>query len=200
MDTLSSIASCLTSSSANCLKNGTGRNCVPLHANSSMCRISAHYSSFLVGSSPKLPGEVSISSSSGNLRRRPQRAPSALLNAAEFRKQKSEKSDEAECGSESDDDLCPVECVREFKNLDELESVLHESKDNGALVVVDYYRTSCGSCRYIEKGFVKLCKGAGTGEASVIFLKHNVCDSFAPVFPLESPFSKRMQLIECFKR
>jgi len=86
--------------------------------------------------------------------------------------------DEAECGSESDDDLCPVECVREFKNLDELESVLHESKDNGALVVVDYYRTSCGSCRYIEKGFVKLCKGAGNGEASVIFLKHNVMDEY----------------------
>ena len=188
MDTLSSIASCLTSSSTNCLKNGTGRDCVPPHANSSMCRISAHNSSFLVGSSSKLPREVSTSSSSGNLRRRPQRAPSALLNAAEFRKQNSEKTDEAECGSESDDDLCPVECVREFKNLDELENVLHESKDNGALVVVDYYRTSCGSCRYIEKGFVKLCKGAGNGEASVIFLKHNVCDSCAPVFPFESPF------------
>lgn len=182
MDSVSSFASCLTSSSTNCLKNGTGRDCAPLHANSSLCRISAHTTSYLVGSSSKLAREAAISSSSG-YPRRPQRAPSALLNAAEFRKQNPEKPDEDECGSESDDDLCPVECVREFKNLDELESVLHESKDNGALVIVDYYRTSCGSCRYIEKGFIKLCKGAGNGEASVIFLKHNVCDSLASVLP-----------------
>lgn len=90
-----------------------------------------------------------------------------------FQKQKLES--EGASGSESDDeDLCPIECVREIGTLRELEHALEHAKSEGALVVVDFFRTSCGSCRYIEKGFQKLCKGAGNGGASVVFLKHNV--------------------------
>lgn len=76
--------------------------------------------------------------------------------------------------TDEDDDLCPVECVREFKTDEELFRILETAKKTGSLVVVDFYRTSCGSCKYIEQGFSKLCKGAGNGEAGVIFLKHNV--------------------------
>lgn len=106
------------------------------------------------------------------------RAPSALLNSHEYRKQKLEKVFLKEMGSDiesdNDEDLCPIECVREISKLSELEHVIEDSKSSGALVVVDFFRTSCGSCRYIERGFQKLCKGAGDGEASVVFLKHNV--------------------------
>ncbi|XP_028806806.1 thioredoxin-like 4, chloroplastic [Neltuma alba] len=80
--------------------------------------------------------------------------------------------------SEEDDDLCPVECVREFKTDEEFHRILDKAKETGALVVVDFYRTSCGSCKYIEHGFSKLCKKSGDHEAPVIFLKHNVIDEY----------------------
>ncbi|KAF6139041.1 hypothetical protein GIB67_010767 [Kingdonia uniflora] len=76
--------------------------------------------------------------------------------------------------NEEDDELCPIECVREFKTDDDFLKILEKGKDNGSLVVVDFYRTSCGSCKYIEQGFSKLCKGSGSREAPIIFLKHNV--------------------------
>lgn len=76
--------------------------------------------------------------------------------------------------SEEDDDLCPVECVREFKTDEEFCRILDKAKETGSLVVVDFYRTSCGSCKYIEQGFAKVCKKSGDKEAPVIFLKHNV--------------------------
>jgi thioredoxin 1 len=75
---------------------------------------------------------------------------------------------------EDDDDVCPVECVREFKTDEEFGRILDKSKGTGTLVVVDFYRTSCGSCRYIEQGFAKLCRKSGSHDAPVIFLKHNV--------------------------
>ncbi|VYS45330.1 unnamed protein product [Arabidopsis thaliana] len=80
--------------------------------------------------------------------------------------------------SDENDDLCPVECVTEFKTDDELLSVLEKSKETNSLVVVDFYRTACGSCKYIEQGFSKLCKQSGDQEAPVIFLKHNVVDEY----------------------
>ncbi|XP_023523062.1 thioredoxin-like 4, chloroplastic, partial [Cucurbita pepo subsp. pepo] len=80
--------------------------------------------------------------------------------------------------SDEDDDLCPVECVREFKTDEEFIRILDRAKESGALVVVDFYRTSCGSCKYIEQGFAKLCRGSGDQEAPVIFLKHNVVDEY----------------------
>ncbi|WJX35188.1 hypothetical protein P8452_23212 [Trifolium repens] len=79
---------------------------------------------------------------------------------------------------EDDDDVCPVECVREFKTDEEFGRILDKSKGTGSLVVVDFYRTSCGSCRYIEQGFAKLCRKSGSHDAPVIFLKHNVIDEY----------------------
>ncbi|KAK1433491.1 hypothetical protein QVD17_10401 [Tagetes erecta] len=80
--------------------------------------------------------------------------------------------------SDEDEELCPVECVREIKMDEELLAVLEKAKGDNTLVVVDFYRTSCGSCKYIEQGFAKLCKGSGDEEAAVIFLKHNVIDEY----------------------
>ncbi|KAG6534144.1 hypothetical protein ZIOFF_008028 [Zingiber officinale] len=77
---------------------------------------------------------------------------------------------------EEEEDVCPVDCVREFKTEDEFSRIMERAKAAGALVVVDFYRTSCGSCKYIEQGFAKLCKCAGDRQAEpeVVFLKHNV--------------------------
>ncbi|CAN8274048.1 unnamed protein product [Cochlearia groenlandica] len=79
---------------------------------------------------------------------------------------------------EEDDEVCPVECVTEFKTDDELLNILEKAKEKDSLVVVDFYRPSCGSCKYIEQGFSKLCKQSGDQEAPVIFLKHNVIDEY----------------------
>lgn len=79
---------------------------------------------------------------------------------------------------DEDADLCPVDCVREFKTDDELLRILEKARINKSLVVVDFYRTSCGSCKYIEQGFAKLCRGAGDRQGSVVFLKHNVIDEY----------------------
>lgn len=83
---------------------------------------------------------------------------------------------EGEEEEEEDEDVCPVDCVREFKTEEELARIMERAKAAGSLVVVDFYRTSCGSCKYIEQGFAKLCKGAGDrhAEPEVVFLKHNV--------------------------
>ncbi|XP_074587713.1 thioredoxin-like 4, chloroplastic [Curcuma longa] len=81
---------------------------------------------------------------------------------------------------EEEEDVCPVDCVREFKTEEEFSRIMERAKAAGALVVVDFYRTSCGSCKYIEQGFAKLCKGAGDSQAEpeVVFLKHNVIDEY----------------------
>ncbi|KAL9271875.1 Thioredoxin-like 4, chloroplastic-like protein [Drosera capensis] len=88
-------------------------------------------------------------------------------------------ADERDSNSaEEDDEVCPVECVREFKTDEEFLRILEKSKKTNSLVVVDFYRTACGSCKYIEQGFSKICKGSGDEEAPVIFLKHNVMDEY----------------------
>lgn len=79
---------------------------------------------------------------------------------------------------DEEDELCPVECVREFKTDEEFSLILEKAKKTGSLVVVDFYRTACGSCKYVEQGFQKLCRGAGDDQAPVIFLKHNVIDEY----------------------
>ncbi|BAF09091.1 thioredoxin-like 4, chloroplastic [Oryza sativa Japonica Group] len=79
---------------------------------------------------------------------------------------------------EEEEEFCPVECVTEFKTEEELARVLERAKATGALVVVDFFRPSCGSCKYIEQGFMKLCKGSGDHGSSVVFLKHNVIDEY----------------------
>ena len=50
---------------------------------------------------------------------------------------------------------------------------------SGRCRVIDFYKTSCGACRYIQPGFVKLCR-ASTKDPSVMFFKHNVMDECAP--------------------
>ncbi|KAL1329742.1 hypothetical protein AAHE18_12G062800 [Arachis hypogaea] len=59
---------------------------------------------------------------------------------------------------DKDEDPCPVDCVREFAMDEEFCRILDKAKGTGSLVVVDFYPTSCGSCKYIEQGFAKLCK------------------------------------------
>ena len=102
----------------------------------------------------------------------------SLINDSSVRKQ-SLMSVAGENGGDlleedEDDELCPVECVREFKTDDEFLKILEKAKTTNALVVVDFYRNSCGSCKYIEQGFAKLCKASGDDDVPVIFLKHNV--------------------------
>lgn len=75
---------------------------------------------------------------------------------------------------DEEDEVCPVECVKEFRDDEELFRIVEKAKETGALVVVDFYKTACGSCKYIEQGFSKLCKGSGISDSPVIFLKHNV--------------------------
>lgn len=91
---------------------------------------------------------------------------------------------------EDDDDVCPVECVREFKTDEEFLKILDKSKGTGSLVVVDFFRTSCGSCKYIEQGFAKLCKKSGSNDVPVIFLKHNVIDEYDE----ESEVAERLRI------
>ncbi|XP_051216822.1 thioredoxin-like 4, chloroplastic [Lolium perenne] len=79
---------------------------------------------------------------------------------------------------EEEDEFCPVECVTEFKTDEEFTRFLERSKATGALVVVDFFRASCGSCKYIEQGFMKLCKGSVDDDSPVVFLKHNVIDEY----------------------
>lgn len=95
-------------------------------------------------------------------------------SAIKSSKIKSMSDENVEELSDDDDELCPVDCVREFKTDEEFSRIMEKAKEVNALVVVDFYRTSCGSCKYIEQGFAKLCKGSGDQDAPVIFLKHNV--------------------------
>ncbi|KAL3702224.1 hypothetical protein R1sor_020246 [Riccia sorocarpa] len=102
-----------------------------------------------------------------------------VLNSAQYRLEKErERGNQKQEDEEDDEDLCPVECVREFRTQAEFDHLLEQAKEEGSLVVVDFFRTACGSCKYIEKGFVKLCKGAGSKDAHVMFLKHNVMDEY----------------------
>ena len=39
-----------------------------------------------------------------------------------------------------------------------------------------FYKTACGSCRYIQPGFLKLCRASAEEHAPVKFLRHNIFD------------------------
>ncbi|MCO5591737.1 hypothetical protein L7F22_045729 [Adiantum nelumboides] len=119
----------------------------------------------------------------------PRMRPIAALNSAEFRRL---QALESQGESDEDEDLCPVECVKEFKTRTELDEILETAKESNALVVVDFYKTACGSCKYIEQGFIKLCKGAGDDEAAVIFLKHNVSLAVLLVSPCNAFFKQTL--------
>ncbi|XP_059633872.1 thioredoxin-like 4, chloroplastic isoform X2 [Cornus florida] len=96
----------------------------------------------------------------------------------QYAKIKSVANENLEELSDEDDDICPAECVREFRTDEEFFRILEKAKETNSLVVVDFYRTACGSCKYIEQIFSKLCRGAGDQEDAVIFLKHNVIDEY----------------------
>uniref|UniRef100_A0A7N0UPK9 Thioredoxin domain-containing protein n=1 Tax=Kalanchoe fedtschenkoi TaxID=63787 RepID=A0A7N0UPK9_KALFE len=98
--------------------------------------------------------------------------------------------------SDEDDELCPVECVKEFRSDEELYRILEKAKETNALVVVDFYKTACGSCKYIEQGFAKLCRGSGNNDAPVIFLKHNVIDEYDE--PSETSERLRIKAVPLF--
>ncbi|CAM9002270.1 unnamed protein product [Rhodiola kirilowii] len=98
--------------------------------------------------------------------------------------------------SDEDDEVCPVECVKEFRSDEELYKILEKAKDTNALVVVDFYKTACGSCKYIEQGFAKLCRGSGSKDAPVIFLKHNVIDEYDE--PSETSERLRIKAVPLF--
>lgn len=76
-----------------------------------------------------------------------------------------------------EDEPCPLECVRQIYKVKEFQKIVERAHPK-SLVVVDYYRTACGACKYILPGFVKLCKRSGSHESPVIFLKHNVIDEY----------------------
>ncbi|KAH6800351.1 Thioredoxin superfamily protein [Perilla frutescens var. hirtella] len=103
------------------------------------------------------------------------RKQTSYINSSKLKSMVDENVEEL---ADEDDELCPVECVREFQTDEEFLRILEKAKETNALVVVDFYRTSCGSCKYIEQGFAKLCKGSGDQDAPVIFLKHNVIDEY----------------------
>ena len=67
-----------------------------------------------------------------------------------------------------------IECDLAFA-VKEFQKIVEDAHPK-SLVVLDYYRTACGACKYILPGFVKLCKRSGSHDSPVIFLKHNVID------------------------
>ncbi|CAI5525928.1 unnamed protein product [Closterium sp. Naga37s-1] len=60
---------------------------------------------------------------------------------------------------------CPVDCVREVRTMADLEAELLTAEQNMQLVVVDFYNSSCGSCRYILPRFIDLCKSGCQGDS-----------------------------------
>ncbi|CAI7741196.1 unnamed protein product [Closterium sp. NIES-53] len=99
-------------------------------------------------------------------------------NAIKIDRSRQPSRPEGEVTSEADLDTCPAECVREIKSQKELDVILEHADRNNKLVVVDFFRTACGSCKYIEQGFAKLCRAEGDLGDPVIFLKHNVMDDY----------------------
>ncbi|GLJ29499.1 hypothetical protein SUGI_0581500 [Cryptomeria japonica] len=92
---------------------------------------------------------------------------------------------------------CPIHCVREVQSHREFEKVLNDAQEHNKLVVLDFYNTSCGSCKYILPQFIKLCK-KGCGEECmvdddlrVVFVKHNIRDQYDELTDLARFYSIR---------
>lgn len=79
----------------------------------------------------------------------------------------------------------------------EFEKVLHDAEEANELVVVDFYNSSCGACKYLLPQLIKLCKkGCGdechVNEAiGVVFVKHNVRDEYDELTDLARFYSIR---------
>ncbi|RRT49291.1 hypothetical protein B296_00029937, partial [Ensete ventricosum] len=128
--------------------------------------------SFLLN--PRSPPHVRFFCTHGMLSLKKRRSSGFLFDAVADGRSGAVVGTGGDTDDDDDDDLCPVDCVREFKTDEEFARILDKAKADGSLVVVDFYRASCGSCKYIEQGFAKLCRGSGDQQADVVFLKHNV--------------------------
>lgn len=83
---------------------------------------------------------------------------------------------------EEDADVCPVDCVEELTSIKDFRECVLLARST-KLVVLDLYKPSCGACKYILRGYAKLCKREGSAEKNtdwfdrnVVFYKHNVMD------------------------
>lgn len=79
------------------------------------------------------------------------------------------KVPEASVASQShdaaDDVVCPASCVEEVLTQQEFDDILSSAAPD-TLVVFDFYKRSCGACKYIQPGFVKLCMAVAASEES----------------------------------
>lgn len=104
---------------------------------------------------------------------------------------------EAEARQAEADLTCPLDCVRDVHTYREFEKVLHDAEEANELVVVDFYNSSCGACKYLLPQLIKLCKkGCGdechVNEAiGVVFVKHNVRDEYDELTDLARFYSIR---------
>lgn len=105
----------------------------------------------------------------------PESRPRVLSRGLKIDRSRSTEPSPADVDA-ADEELCPVECVREVRTRAELDAIVAGAAARRTLVVLDFYRTACGSCKYIATGFAKLCRGEGELQHPVIFLKHNVMD------------------------
>jgi thiol-disulfide isomerase/thioredoxin len=72
-----------------------------------------------------------------------------LLMPQLLRPQQQQQQDPREVADS--DTPCFVECVSQVKTNEEMQSALTEAGPD-ALVVVDFYKTACGACKYIQPG------------------------------------------------
>lgn len=83
----------------------------------------------------------------------------------------------------ADEEECPVECVTEVYTPEEFQQALQAAGPR-TLVVVDFFKTACGACKFIYPGFVKMCRESASQQQQqqqedsqpIVFLKHNVYD------------------------
>eukprot|EP00897_Mesotaenium_endlicherianum_P007161 jgi/Mesen1/6473/ME000330S05491 len=110
-----------------------------------------------------------------------------------FKRQK-----EAEDRAAEAEVTCPVDCVREVRTLAEFEVELQEAEAAKEIVLVDFYNSACGACKYMLPLFIKMCK-KGCGEAcdveghegSVRYIKHNVRDDYDELTDLANMYKIR---------
>ncbi|CAI5493355.1 unnamed protein product [Closterium sp. Naga37s-1] len=92
-----------------------------------------------------------------------------------FRRQLEEEKRRAESAV-----TCPVDCVREVRTMADLEAELLTAEQNMQLVVVDFYNSSCGSCRYILPKFIDLCKSGCQGDSECAVDGFAISDNTTP--------------------
>eukprot|EP01018_Ginkgo_biloba_P001208 Gb_34486 [translate_table: standard] len=147
------------------------------------------------------------------------------INRRHYFDEQLRRQQEAEALEAEAEVSCPVHCVREVYNYRDFEKILNEAEQHNKLqlwregwtmkegwnltqngegecsskeyVVVDFYNTSCGVCKYVLPQFIKLCKRECGEECSigddpaVIFVKHNVRDQYDELTDLARFYSIR---------